>query len=64
MENPDSDISFEWSLVFLIGGWEPTSVLIMDGRNVDLIIDSRLTLIRPTAEEIRRIAGVKQDAAP
>jgi hypothetical protein len=45
----------EWHLLFRLGTWGEDSVLHMAGDAAELNIKSRLTLVRPTADEIRKL---------
>ena len=55
LEESDDGLPFEWLLIFRVGAWEDTSFLVFDpaGRST-LLIDTRLMLVRPTTDEVKR----------
>ena len=59
----DDGIPLEWTLVFQVSGWQTSSHLHFNRNGSQLCIDTKLTLVRPTAAEIRQYAGVESEVA-
>lgn len=49
----------EWHLVFRLGAWGKGSVLNVTEDRAELVIDSGVTLVRPTADEIREYGRLR-----
>lgn len=59
----DNGLPLEWTLVFRDGGWKSCSHLHLNFNGGEILsIDTRVTLVRPTAAEVRQYASTKAAA--